>query len=783
MLSPRARESLTVAGLLALVTFFFLDILTAGLNLYMRDLATVYYPDGAVLRTFLRAGALPLWNQFASGGQPLAANPRYEAFYPPQWLLAIGPLRDMFHLEIVLHYLVAALGMYLLGRSLRLSVAASSFGGFAWALGGLMLALSNLLPFLFSAAWLPWVAFTFRRSLADGGIRRLAVAAIPLAMIFLVADVSMMMQTCGMAGAYAIYHASRTGAWRRALTGCLVTGLIAFAIAAVQLIPALDFQRDSGRAIPLDRSTVMHWSMPPVRVAEVIWPAAFGSASPHAFLSWASNRFYADEAIPFYLSIYPGIVSVLLAGAAFIRRARGAGFTAVIAVISFLLAIGKHGPLFPLLYRLGLHSLRYPEKFALSGIFALSVFAMIAADVVRRDAAMQRAAFHIALAIVAITVVLLAVTSDAGFAHLWKLPAVDTYLANRFRHGLLMTIIFTSIAGIIFRADRLAPRLRLILLALTTVVDLGMRVTSIMPRITAEYYTAPPAARALAASVEPVRIFSYAGRLRRTNTARQLPYGLHPWIVRNGLIPPTEMTWGFAGMFDVDVTLTNLLPMIDFDDLFTAVLSHGLASRLPLLLQMSGVSQLGLQTRYDPAVVADPSRFDAIDPVNFVQTHNAGAFYFADRLLAAAGKDDVRRVLFSDQRLSPRTAFTDLDFSPAPARVIASQLSPNRITVDVDASGRSFLALAVTRHKYWSATIDGLPAALHPSNVAFQGVVIEAGRHHVEMRYWNPVIAVSGWISIAALLATLAIAVLPRRTTSHAAGALRSRGLPSPSPH
>jgi hypothetical protein len=770
-----------VAGLLGLVTFFFLDILTAGLNLYMRDVATSYYPDDAVLRTFLRAGALPLWNQFASGGQPLAANPGYEAFYPPQWLLAIGPLRDMFHLEIALHYVVAALGMYLLGRSLRLSVAASAFGGFAWALGGLMLSLSNLLPFLFSAAWLPWVAFTFRRSLAEGGIRRLAVAAIPLAMIFLAADVSMMMQTCGLVGAYAIYHARRTGEWRRALTCCVATGLIAFAIAAVQLVPALDFQRDSGRAIPLDRSVVMQWSMPPLRVAEVIWPAAFGSASPHAFLSWASNRFYADEALPYYLSIYPGIVSVLLAGPAFIRRARGAGFTAIVAAISFLMAIGKHGPLFPLFYRLGLHSLRYPEKFALSGIFALSVFAMIAADVVRRDAAMQRAAFRIALAIVAITVVLVAVTSDAGFAHLWKLPAVDTYLANRFRHGMLMTVIFTSIAGIIFRAGRLAPRLRLMLLALTAVVDLGMRVTSLMPRIPAEYYTAPPAARALAAGAERVRIFSYAGRLRRANAGRLLPYGLHPWIVRNGLIPSVEMTWGFEGMFDLDVTSTNLLPMIDFDNLFTAVLSHGLASRLPLLLQMSGVSQLGIEKRYDPAVVADPTRFDTIDPVNFIQTHNAGAFYFADRLLGASGEGDVRRVLFSDQRLSPRTVFTDLDFSPAPARVLASQLSPNRIAVDVEASGRSFLALAVTRHKYWSATIDGLPATLHPANVAFQGVVIEPGRHHLDMRYWNPVVAVCGWISIAAVLATLAMAMMPRRSTSPAAG-LHSKGLPSPSP-
>jgi hypothetical protein len=782
MLTPRMRESLTAAALLGLVSFFFLDILIGGLNLYIRDIALVYYPDCAALRTLLRAGALPLWNQFASGGQPLAANPGYEAFYPPQWLLAMGPLRDMFHLEIVAHYLVAALGMYLLGRSLNLSRAASAFGGFAWALGGLMLTLSNLLPFLFSAAWLPWVAFTFRRYLSEGGIRRLAVAALPLAMIFLAADVSMMMQTCALLGAYAIYHAKGTGDWRRALGGCLATALIAFAIAAVQLIPALDFQRDSGRSIPLDRSVAMRWSMPPVRIAELIWPTAFGSASPDAFLWWSSSRLYAQETIPFYMSIYPGIVSVLLVGAGFVRRARGAGFTAIVAVISFLMAIGKHGPLFPLLYRLGLHSLRYPEKFALSGIFALSVFAMIAADVVRRDAAMQRAAFRVALVIAVITLVLIAVTSDVRFAQLWRLPAVDTYLTDRFRDGMLMTLIFTSIAATVFRAGRLAPRLRLILLAVTAIVDLGMHVTSTMPRISADYYTPPPAARALAAaSATPVRIFSYAGRRRLANVGRPLPFGLHPWIIRNGLMPSSEMTWGFEGMLDLDVTSTNLLPMIHFDNLFTAVLNRRLASRLPLLLQMSGVSHIAIEKQYDRGIVADPTRFDDIDPAGFTPTQNAGRFYFADRLLRGDDEAGIRRVMFSDQRLSPRTAFTDIDLSPTSARVIASQLSPNRVVVDAEASGRSFLALAVTRHRYWSATIDGLPATLHPADVAFQGVVIEPGRHHLEMRYWNPVIAVCGWISIVALLATFAVAMMPRRSTSPA-GELRSKGLPSPSP-
>ena len=181
-------------------------------------------------------------------------------------------------------------------------------------------------------------------------------------------------------------------------------------------------------------------------------------------------------------------------------------------------------------------------------------------------------------------------------------------------------------------------------------------------------------------------------------------------------------------------------------------------------------SHVGTLKPYDPAIVADPTRFDQIEPVTFIPTRNAGRFYFADQMIRGFGENDVGRTLFSNENLSPRTAFSDVAFAPAAGRVVASQVTANAIEADVEAASRTFLVLAVTRHKYWSAMIDGSPAILHPANVAFQGLVIEPGRHHIELRYENPVVIACGWISIAALLLTLF-------------AALRSKGSPSPSPH
>src|SRR5260370_17058511 len=63
-----------------------------------------------------------------------------------------------------------------------------------------------------------------------------------------------------------------------------------------------------------------------------------------------------------------------------VARVRGARVTALIALLSYLLAIGGHTPLFALLYRLGIRSLRYPEKFAAMGVVALIVFAATVSD-------------------------------------------------------------------------------------------------------------------------------------------------------------------------------------------------------------------------------------------------------------------------------------------------------------------------------------------------------------------------------------------------------------------
>jgi uncharacterized membrane protein YfhO len=127
-----------------------------------------------------------------------------------------------------------------------------------------------------------------------------------------------------------------------------------------------------------------------------------------------------------------------------------------------------------------------------------------------------------------------------------------------------------------------------------------------------------------------------------------------------------------------------------------------------------------------------------------------------------------------DLNLPRFAAFVEKPFAPRPGRVLRVAEHGNAIDLDVESAGSAALIMSITRHKYWRATIDGTPASLYAANVAFQGLTIPRGRHHVTLRYRNPLIGICGLVSLLTVAALLVIAV---------AGGFRSREWPSPWPH
>ena len=168
-------------------------------------------------------------------------------------------------------------------------------------------------------------------------------------------------------------------AYRRSLVRTIAALIVAGLIAAVQLLPAADHFRDSVRARGFTFAVVSTWSMPPQKVVELFVPGFMGPVGDHARLYWGTAKYgWLD---PFYLSIYFGLIAIAFAISGMVLRLAGWWAAAAATFFSLLLASGKHTFVLRALYESGLFSsFRYPEKFLLIGVFALTLFSAMAFD-------------------------------------------------------------------------------------------------------------------------------------------------------------------------------------------------------------------------------------------------------------------------------------------------------------------------------------------------------------------------------------------------------------------
>src|SRR6185295_13097591 len=163
--SERGRDVFAVGIIFLVITILFADVLFLGSSFYRRDLALYHYPLKYSVRDVVRGGEFPYWNPYYAGGQPLAANPQNEVFYPPTWITFLVQYDLAFRLHIMLHFYLGALGAYLFLRSLKLRVESAVLGALMFVLGGLWYSLLHVLPFLFCTVWIPWIALFARRAL------------------------------------------------------------------------------------------------------------------------------------------------------------------------------------------------------------------------------------------------------------------------------------------------------------------------------------------------------------------------------------------------------------------------------------------------------------------------------------------------------------------------------------------------------------------------------------------------------------------------------------------
>ncbi|MCM2314752.1 MAG: YfhO family protein [Thermoanaerobaculia bacterium] len=755
------RSDLRAMGLLALlITVLYADVLFAGMTFFTRDLTAYHYPMKWVVREIVLGGDFPFWNRLYSAGQPLAANPAYEVFYPPQWLTLLPDYNFGFRLHIVLHVFIAVFGAFRFFRSIELGVPASFAGALIFATCGPYVSTLNLLPFLFSISWVPWIALYARRWILGRGSRDFVSAALFLGVQAVLCEPTTLMQTWGVIALYAAFvgwgRGGLRGAGSNLIRGAALVAM-GIAVAAVQFLPAADHAGDSVRAIGFPFSTVARWSFPPARALELAFPNFLGTLEAQGPLFWG-GRLYADTGGPFLYSVYLSLVLAGLALAGAFRGVAGRGLLALVAVPSFVLAAGSHTPALAALYGMDLlPSIRYPEKFILSASFAMVTYGVVVLDrVLGGESVVARRTAWICGGIGAAALLVFLGCLHPGypvwFAEFWgtKGTAASSIARTQWLVAALRGAAF-AVVMYLLAANR--GRKSLALLILVLLADLAPLGNQINPRIHRSFFDEPPPL-AEQLDLDGSRLAHVASMQMKAPERPAYFQGQRAYrVIRNGLWPATPALHGIPTCFELDVDETQLLRTRAVLDVVEKLAERGVFDWIAVLGPMYGSGPVLVYR--DPATelrrVGDD--WSEIQPVDLEQTPRYPRYYFASRMVEAP--DDARLTdLLARQPWDPRSAFVSRGAHAVGAgRVLTAEESANRTELEVEADADAFLVLSSTSHKYWQATIDGVPAGITETNIAFQGVAVPAGKHRVVLTYYNPTIAVGAIITCLSLVA------------------------------
>jgi hypothetical protein len=306
-----------------------------------------------VARTSLESGTYPLWNPYLFCGMPSFSSLAYTPYvYPVSYITHILHKYGGFPAMgwLLLHYLLAGAGMYLLARSFGMRPSISLLAGI----------LFMMMPNFVAAganghgsqagavAWMP-LALLFARGVL--GVRRridsAAFLAIVLGMQMLRGHIQISYYTFLLIGLFYIFEMVgqiREGKGREALAG---TGLLAasfvlaLGIAAVLVFPVRDYADWSirgGNGGGLDYDYATGWSLHPKEILTFILPWSFGFGK----VTYWGRMPFTDY--PNYIGQVTALFSIL---GIFILRGRVKWFLLTAAVLATLISFGRF---FPVLY-------------------------------------------------------------------------------------------------------------------------------------------------------------------------------------------------------------------------------------------------------------------------------------------------------------------------------------------------------------------------------------------------------------------------------------------------
>ncbi len=729
-----------VASMLVLTllwAFYFWRVLTPGpdqVSLPEGDFSGQFFAFGAYQARRLLAGEIPLWNPFNNGGHPFLADTQAAVFYPPRLVTIIishlffgGWSYAALQAEAIAHYWLAAILMFSFVRSATTSRLAGVVSGIVFAFGGYLTGYPPLqLAVLEAGIWLPLGLLGILKASEDScGWHPgwLALAAGTLGISLLAGHPQTSLFTLYVMAAYMLHRAHRRGErLTRTLPVVAATIGAGFALAAVQMLPGLEYLRLTTRAgYGFD---ALSGGFPFSDLATVLFPGVLTEWSP----------------------LYNGIAPLALAGIAVWRRVPSARFWAGVVLVAMAVSFGGAAVFYRLAYLLapGFSLFRGQERAAFVIAHGVAILSGAGVAALRRGSVPRQPIIRtlrwVAAAAWAYALLTLLVERTGVQANLFPFLKATFLLA-------LLTTGTLIIAG--FEAGRARRSAWPVALVALLVADLFT--------VTMGTNWQPTAAsgRTLLSDLAPA--VTQPGELYRIDA--QIGLSEHGPGENYGTLLGIQDVRGTSPLRLEALERYYRLPQYRLHQLLSVryVLTDWQELEVPSVVRARG--QVGALPVYVHEIKQPYPRAWMAYRV-MITTDDAQALGW----LADPGFDPATTVILTHD---PGLSLPD---EPVSATVEIVSYAPERIMLDVSTPTDGVLVISEFIYPGWEARVDGSPVRIWTADAGLRALPLRAGDHAIVLTYQPRSFAAGAAFSLIALVGLVSAALYRRRPAAHSNG-------------
>jgi len=700
------------------------------------DFTEQYYPLHLFAAREWAQGRLPLWDPYIYAGQPALADIQSGALYPLNLLVILllagaGLGFPLWALEaqVILHFSLATVFTYLFVCRLSRSRFAAVVSALTFTYGGYLTSFPvQQVTILRVAVWLPLVLLFLDLATENEDLRfwfYMTLAGLAFGCSILAGHPQTAMHVFYASIAYfafKMWGRTRQGPLQTCaaisvgLAGILVFLLVALGLAAVQLLPTLEFIRLSPRAA-IDYETAS-WGFFWHEMVSFLFPGYFGGS-------------------PQYVGILPMILAAM--AVLFERRQRDKVFWIGLGLAAFLLSFGRHTFLYNVFYIVvpGFGWVRNQERVIFLFSFSLAVLAGYGATLlVRPIPKVLRHGFQFFYqTLKRLGWVGLALT--AFFYYGWlqgKQEGTDpNFFVAVLRHHVFNLLLWGGVLLLLtLRLGRGISRHWLMALCVGII---AFNLFTINWQFNLQDATEEGHFPQMGAT-DYFRERLVTGELFRVSTAGLLPgagnagiiYGLYD-VAGNSPLHLASLE-----KFEAQVNerrrwqLLNVAYVFDSRDLDSEDLEFTYVKR--------GVRTYRVRDAW-------PHAWAVHEAVGAAGEEETWA------VLNAPDFDPARRVVLPHE---PGIALPGEDTTGSVVEVV--EYTPTRMSLQTDMVDNGLLVLSDVYYPGWLARVDGQPAPIYRANYLLRAVPVEVGQHRVEIYYDPPLFKVGLAITILTLLAS-----------------------------